>query len=136
MADALEAINPTGTPLKDQAVNRMTLSPTEFWQLVLTQLQLQDPFEVTGAMDMVQQFVTLQSATELARLSENLQQVQALLLLGQEVTLENGQKGTVTGVSLSDGVRLLVHLAETTVAVPMDLVLAVQAVPERLRAWA
>lgn len=119
-----------------RSAERARLSPTEFWQLLLTQLQLQDPFEITDTTDMVQQLMTLQSASELARLSENLEHVRALLLLGQRVTLKDGQMGTVTGVSFREGVRLTLRLTEGMTSVPLSSISSVQILSGRLQGWA
>lgn len=108
---------------------RAELSPSEFWQLLLTQLQMQDPFQAGDTGAMLQQFVALQSAQEMAHLWEALQRVQTLLLLGHSVQFETGERageGMVVGIRWSGAMpQLLVQAGEQVESVPLSAVTAV-----------
>jgi hypothetical protein len=74
---------------------------------------------------MLQQFVTLQAAREMARVSDSLQRLQALLMLGRVVSGEwEGEAftGTVVGVSLSGTPTLSVKVGDRNFAVPASAV--------------
>lgn len=110
------------------STNRAELSAEDFWQLLLTHLQMQDPFQSTDMNAMLEQFVTIQSAREMSRLSDALQRVQALLLLGRFVSAQwEGEElsGTVVSVSLSGSPTLGIKVGEQTVAVPINSIGAV-----------
>jgi hypothetical protein len=61
--------------------DRAVLSAQDFWKLLLTQLQMQDPFTVGDTQAMLQQLVSLQSAQTATEVAEGLKRVQALLML-------------------------------------------------------
>lgn len=110
------------------STNRAELSAEDFWQLLLTHLQMQDPFQSADMNAMLEQFVTIQAAREMSRLSDALQRVQALLLLGRVVSAQwEGEElsGTVVSVSLSGSPILSIKVGEQTVAVPINSVWAV-----------
>ncbi len=107
------------------STSRAELSAEDFWQLLLTHLQMQDPFQATDMSAMMEQFVTIQAAREMARLSDALQRVQALLLLGRVVSANwEGEEisGTVVSVSLSGSPTLGVKVGEQTVVIPINSV--------------
>jgi len=118
------------------STSRAELSAEDFWQLLLTHLQMQDPFQAADMNAMMEQFVTIQAAREMARLSDALQRVQALLLLGRVVSFSKslipdpqslnfeGEElsGTVVSVSLSSSPTLGVKVGDRTVAVPINAV--------------
>ncbi len=110
------------------AADRFELSPQDFWKLLLTQLQTQDPFRAGDMTAMMEQFVAMQTAREMARLSDALQRVQILLLLGhsvQAVVDGNLQAGKVIGVSLAGAPSLLMQAGGTTLTVPLSAVTSV-----------
>jgi len=118
------------------STSRAELSAEDFWQLLLTHLQMQDPFQAADMNAMMEQFVTIQAAREMARLSDALQRVQALLLLGRVVSFSKslipdpqslnfeGEElsGTVVSVSLSSSPTLGVKVGDRTVAIPINAV--------------
>ncbi|MCS7186422.1 MAG: hypothetical protein N3B10_11385 [Armatimonadetes bacterium] len=107
------------------STSRAELSAEDFWQLLLTHLQMQDPFQATDMNAMMEQFVTIQAAREMAKLSDALQRVQALLLLGRVVSANwEGEElaGEVVSVSLSGSPILGVKVGERTVAIPVNSV--------------
>ncbi len=119
------SVNPVGSQQRQVNDQRAELSAEDFWKLLLTSLQLQDPFQSTDMNAMLQQFVTLQAAREMARLSDSLQQVQALLLLGRAVSAywEGSEvTGTVVGVSLGSTPTLRVQQGDQTIGVPLKSV--------------
>lgn len=119
------SVNPVGSQQRQVNNQRAELSAEDFWKLLLTNLQLQDPFQSADMNTMLQQFVTLQAAREMARLSDSLQQVQALLLLGRAVSAywEGSEvTGTVVGVSLGSTPTLSVQQGDQTIAVPLKSV--------------
>jgi hypothetical protein len=109
------------------------LSAQDFWKLLLTQLQMQDPFTVGDTQAMLQQFVSLQSAQTATEVAEGLKRVQALLMLGREIqALIDGQwqTGVVVRVAFGeDQPNLLVQLGSETKAVPLSTVSAI-AIPQ------
>jgi len=119
-------VNPVSVnSVNANATNRAELSAEDFWQLLLTHLQMQDPFETADMNQMLQQFVTLQAAREMARVSDSLQRLQALLMLGRVVSGEwEGEAftGTVVGVSLSGTPTLSVKVGDRNFAVPASAV--------------
>ncbi|GBC98996.1 hypothetical protein HRbin17_01517 [bacterium HR17] len=122
------AVSPS-TPVAGQQVadaRRTTLSASDFWQLLLKQLQMQDPFNTGDTQAMLQQFVSLQVAQTATEVADGLQRLQALLLLGRSVqAVVNGQlqTGMVVGVALAgDGPTLSVRVGEGTVTVPLNSV--------------
>ncbi len=107
------------------ATNRAELSAEDFWQLLLTHLQMQDPFETADMNQMMQQFVTLQAAREMSRVSDSLQRLQAMLMLGRVVSGEwEGEAftGTVVGISLSGVPTLSVKVGDQNFVVPASAV--------------
>ncbi|MFN3422038.1 MAG: flagellar hook capping FlgD N-terminal domain-containing protein, partial [Armatimonadota bacterium] len=107
------------------STNRAELSAEDFWRLLLTHLQMQDPFQSADMNAMLEQFVTIQAAREMSRLSDALQRVQALLLLGRFVSAQwEGEElsGTVVSVSLSGSPILGIKVGDQTVAVPINSV--------------
>lgn len=117
------------------ATNRAELSAEDFWQLLLTHLQMQDPFQTADMNEMLQQFVTLQVAREMAKVSDSLQRFQAMLMLGRTVSGEwEGEAfvGRVVGVSLSDSPSLTLKIGDETVTVPVNAVWQVAIEPERM----
>ena len=131
---------PTGVHLPPSPVavsRRAELSPSDFWRLLLTQLQMQDPLSTTDTQQMLQQFVALQNAREMARLSTSLQRVETLLLLGHEVEWKTGgasQRGTVIGAALGGEAPLLtVRTSEGTTNISYeDITSVVSSTPTRL----
>jgi hypothetical protein len=119
-------VNPvSANSVNVNAMNRAELSMEDFWQLLLTHLQMQDPFETADMNQMLQQFVTLQAARETARVSDALHRLQALLMLGRVVSGEwEGEAftGTVVGVSLSGTPTLSVKVSNQNFAVPASAV--------------
>ncbi len=119
-------VNPVSANLvKVNTTNRAELSAEDFWQLLLTHLQMQDPFETADTNQMLQQFVTLQAAREMARVSDSLQRLQALLMLGRVVSGEwEGEAftGTVVGVSLSGTPTLSVRVGNQNFVVPASAI--------------
>lgn len=111
------------------SADRAVLSAQDFWKLLLTQLQMQDPFTVGDTQAMLQQFVALQSAQSATEVVEGLKRVQALLMLGREIqALIDGQwqKGTVVSIAFNeDQPHLLVQLGAETKAVPLSTVSAI-----------
>lgn len=115
------------------ATSRAELSAEDFWRLLLTHLQMQDPFQTADMNEMLQQFVTLQAAREMARVSDSLQRFQAMLMLGRTVSgdWEGGAfVGRVVGVSLSGTPSLTVKIGDETVTVPVNAVWQVALEPE------
>ncbi|MCX7643147.1 MAG: hypothetical protein N2116_05005, partial [Armatimonadetes bacterium] len=115
----------TANTTNTSSASRAELSAEEFWKLLLTHLQMQDPFQATDMNAMMEQFVTIQAAREMAKLSDALQRVQALLLLGRTVFAHwEGKElsGTVVSVSLSSSPTLEVKVGEQTVAIPINAV--------------
>lgn len=107
------------------STSRAELSAEDFWQLLLTHLQMQDPFQTADMNQMLEQFVTLQAAREMARVSDSLQRFQAMLMLGRVVSGEwEGETltGTVVGVSLSGTPTLAVKVGDQTFAIPVSAV--------------
>ncbi len=107
------------------AASKAELSAEDFWQLLLTHLQMQDPFQTTDMNAMLQQFVALQAAREMARLSDAFQRMQAMLMLGRTVTAfweGNEVSGTVVGVSLSGTPTLSLQAGNQTLTVPLSAV--------------
>lgn len=122
----VNAINSIGQG--SNAADRTELSLQDFWKLLLTQLQTQDPFRASDMTAMMEQFVAMQMAKEMARLSDALGRVQALLLLGHSVQASVGgnlQSGKVIGVSLSGALSLLVQAGGNTLTVPLSAVTSV-----------
>ena len=119
-------VNPVSANLvKVNTTNRAELSAEDFWQLLLTHLQMQDLFETADTNQMLQQFVTLQAAREMARVSDSLQRLQALLMLGRVVSGEwEGEAftGTVVGVSLSGTPTLSVRVGNQNFVVPASAI--------------
>jgi hypothetical protein len=119
-------VNPVSANLvKVNTTNRAELSAEDFWQLLLTHLQMQDPFETADTNQMLQQFVTLQAAREMARVSDSLQRLQALLMLGRVVSGEwEGEAftGMVVGVSLSGTPTLSVRVGNQNFVVPASAI--------------
>lgn len=114
-------------------MSRAELSAEDFWRLLLTHLQMQDPFQTADMNEMLQQFVTLQAAREMARVSDSLQRFQAMLMLGRTVSgdWEGGAfVGRVVGVSLSGTPSLTVKIGDETVTVPVNAVWQVALEPE------
>lgn len=107
------------------ATNKTELSAEDFWHLLLTHLQMQDPFQTADINAMMEQFVTIQAAREMARLSDTLQRVQALLLLGRTVSGNWEGKaltGMVVGVSLFGSPTLKVRFGDQTFNLPTSAV--------------
>lgn len=119
-------VNPVSANLVNaNGTSRAELSAEDFWQLLLTYLQMQDPFQTADMNQMLQQFVTLQAAREMARVSDSIQRFQAMLLLGRMVSGEwEGEEftGKVVGVSLSGTPTLSVRVGERTFAIPVSAV--------------
>jgi len=119
-------VNPvSANSVNASATSRAELSAEDFWQLLLTHLQMQDPFETADMNQMIQQFVTLQAAREMARVSDALQRFQAMLMLGRIVSgeWEGGVfTGTVVGVSLSGTPTLSVKVGDQNFVVPVSAV--------------
>lgn len=114
-----------GRRTTEPAFNRGDLSAEDFWQLLLKHLQMQDPFQTTDMSTMLEQFVMVQAAREMARVSDALQRLQALLLVGRQVLAHwDGEtiQGTVVSVSLSGSPTLTVQMGERTVAIPLTAV--------------
>jgi len=133
------------------SVDSMALAPTnqtsqteltsqDFWKLLVSQLQTQDPFEPAGTEAMLEQFLALQSAGQMEQISAGLEKLQALLLLGQSVGATLGgatQNGTVVGVSLSGDPSVTVQLGENLVTLPLsDVSEAKSTTGQPLATWA
>ncbi|MCS7263429.1 MAG: hypothetical protein NZ805_01200 [Armatimonadetes bacterium] len=117
-----------------KTTSKKELSAEDFWQLLLTHLQMQDPFQTADINGMMEQFVTLQAAREMARLSDTLQRVQALLLLGRVISGDqDGEKlsGMVIGVSLTGSPTLKVKVGDQTFNLPMSAVWEVSFEPSQ-----
>ena len=88
-----------------------TLGQGAFLDLLVTQIQMQDPFEPLSSRDLIAQLAQFSSVEQLEKMNVQmifLQQAQAtsqaLLLIGRNVTTgEDGVTGVVDGVSFADG---------------------------------
>ncbi len=123
MAGTISPID--GRRTTEPASHRGDLSAEDFWQLLLKHLQMQDPFQTTDMSTMLEQFVTVQAAREMAQVSNALQRLQALLLVGRQVLAHwDGEtvQGTVVSVSLSGSPTLTVQMGEKAVAIPLKAV--------------
>lgn len=86
---------------------------------------MQDPFEAADTTQMLQQFVTIQAAREMAKVSDNLQRLQAMIMLGRVVSGEwEGETltGEVVGVSLSGTPTLSVRVDDRTLTIPVEAI--------------
>ncbi|MBE3555486.1 MAG: hypothetical protein IMW91_00170 [Firmicutes bacterium] len=92
------------------AQSPLTLDPSTFLKLFITELQYQDPTQPVDAATMMQQFsqlATLQATQQWIQAAQAQQtaasEQAALALLGKQVTLDNGESGPVASVSFAQG---------------------------------
>jgi len=112
LANALSSNTPTGTT--SSTSSKKSLTANDFIQMMITQLQNQDPTEPTKSSDLLAQMSqigSLQSSTELQSSLKTITLQNSLssagAMIGKTVTGkdENGadMKGIVTGVKVVDG---------------------------------
>ena len=99
------------TTKQKEAVAGGELGKDAFLQLLVTQMQNQDPLEPTSNSDYIAQLATYSQVEELQNLSKSISTIQAMSMVGKKVDLTSelstGDKVTVTGkvdsVNISNG---------------------------------
>lgn len=84
---------------------RNTLDGEDFMQLLLLQLQHQNPLEPMSEQEFGAQLAQYNTLSEMQKVNQNLQSLlflQAGNLIGQEVNLINGESGEIEGVSIQN----------------------------------
>jgi len=89
----------TGTTSTDAvAGSQQTLNQQNFLQLLVAQMQNQDPLNPQSDTDMAAQMAQFTSLTQSSAMSSSLSMLQANSLIGTTVTLQVDPKTTVSGV--------------------------------------
>jgi len=98
----------TASSASDTATNASsTLNQTNFLQLLVAQIQYQDPLNPQSDTEMASQLAQFTSLQQSTAAASSLAQLQANSMVGQTVTVavdaDNSVTGTVTGVVMSSG---------------------------------
>ncbi|MCH4887432.1 flagellar hook capping protein [Acidaminobacter sp. JC074] len=101
-------IQPTNTkPVNDPS----TLNSQDFMDLMITQLQNQNPMEPMDNNDYIAQMAEFSALEEMQSMNNSINTMYAFGLMGKEVTINNADGTTVTGivdsVSMKNGVNYL-----------------------------
>lgn len=108
-SDSAAAANSTGTTSTTDTFNNpnSTLNQNDFLQLLVAQIQYQDPMNPQSNTDMAAQLAQFTSLQQATQSSASLAMIQANTLVGTTVTLQvdstHTTNGVVTGVVLNNG---------------------------------
>jgi flagellar basal-body rod modification protein FlgD len=92
------AADPTGSTTDTATNPASTLTQADFLQLLVAQMQNQDPMNPQSDTDMAAQMAQFSSLTESTNMSNSLSMMQANSLVGSTVNLQLDSSTTATGV--------------------------------------
>ncbi|MBN2898349.1 MAG: flagellar hook capping protein [Clostridia bacterium] len=76
----------------------LTLNGEDFMTLMLTQIQNQNPLEPSDNMDYITQTAQFSALEQMESMNNSINTMYAFGLMGKEVTIDNGDGTTVTGI--------------------------------------
>jgi len=118
---AVSAVASTGssTDTASTTASTKTLDKDAFLELLITELQNQDPLNPMDGKDSIAQLAQFSSLEQLQQMNQNQASTQALAMIGKQVDYTdsdgNALSGTVTGVSFVSGTPRL-NVGSTQVA--------------------